>query len=239
MIKAFKAFNKDFQCRDFQFEVGKTYEESEASLCNRGFHACENPLDTLNYYDLCESKFAEVELEATDEKQKDDSKRVGKKISIKAELSLKDFIKASIEYLFDTTKSKEDSGNYAQLASSGNSAQLASSGDYAQLASSGDYAKLASSGDYAKLASSGDSAKLASSGDSAQLASSGDDSVLMCAGHNGKAKAKKGSWITLSEWAVKDGKVKPIFVKTEQVDGERIKEDVYYRLENGQFVEVE
>ena len=203
MIKAFKAFNKDFQCRDFQFEVGKTYEESEASLCNRGFHACENPLDTLNYYDLCESKFAEVELEATNEKSEDDTKRVGKKISIKAELSLKDFIKASIEYLFDTTKAEEDSG------------------------------------DSAKLASSGDSAKLASSGYSAQLASSGEDSVLMCAGYNGKAKAKKGSWITLSEWAMKDGKVKPIFVKTEQVDGERIKEDVYYRLENGQFVEAE
>ena len=212
MIKAFKAFNKDFQCRDFQFEVGKTYEESEASLCNQGFHACENPLDTLNYYDLCESRFAVVELEETDEKQEDDSKRVGKKISIKAELSLKDFIKASIEYLFDTTKAEENSGYSAKLASSGYSA---------------------------KLASSGDSAKLASSGDSAKLASSGEDSVLMCAGYNGKAKAKKGSWITLSEWAVKEGKVKPICVKTEQVDGERIKEDVYYRLDDGKFVEVE
>ena len=149
MIKAFKAFNKDFQCRDFQFEVGKTYEESEASLCNRGFHACENPLDTLNYYDLCESKFAEVELEATNEKSEEDTKRVGKKISIKAELSLKDLIKASIEYLFDTTKAEEDSGDSAKLASSGYSAQLASSGYSAKLASSGDSAQLASSGDSA------------------------------------------------------------------------------------------
>ena len=132
------------------------------------------------------------------------------------------------------------SGNYAKLASSGNGAQLASSGNYAQLASSGYCAKLASSGYGAQLASSGDYAQLASSGDYAKLASSGEDSVVCAAGINSIAKAMIGSWITLSEWKYEEdkGRCVPVCVKTEQVDGERIKEDTFYKLENGEFVEV-
>ena len=63
----------------------------------------------------------------------------------------------------------------------------------------------------------------------------------MCAGSRSKAKGKKGSWITLAEW-VKDeekGRYVPICVKTERVDGEKIKENTYYTLKNGEFVEVQ
>ena len=141
------------------------------------------------------------------------------------------------------------SGDYAQLASSGNGAKLASSGDYAklassgngaQLASSGDYAQLASSGNWEKLASSGNGAQLASSGNWAKLASSGKDSIVCAAGVDSIAKAMIGSWITLSEWKNDRDKDRyvPVCVKTEQVDGERIKEDTFYKLENGEFVEV-
>lgn len=96
--------------------------------------------------------------------------------------------------------------------------------------------------EYAKenTAQYGNPAKLASSGDSAKLASSGNNSVVMCAGINSKAKAKKCSWITLSEWNYEETKRRyvPVCVKTEQVDGEKIKEDVFYKLENGKFTEV-
>ena len=88
---------------------------------------------------------------------------------------------------------------------------------------------------------SGDSAKIGSSGDFAQINSTGEDAVIMCAGRKSKAKGKKGSWITLAEW-VKDeekGRYVPIYVKTERVDGEKIKEDTYYTLKNGEFVEVQ
>ena len=132
------------------------------------------------------------------------------------------------------------SGNGAQLASSGNWAKLASSGNGAQLASSGNGAKLASSGNGAQLASSGNGAQLASSGNGAQLASSGKDSVVCAAGVESIAKAMIGSWIILSEWKYDRDKNRyvPVCVKTEQVDGERIKEDTFYKLENGEFVEV-
>lgn len=84
----------------------------------------------------------------------------------------------------------------------------------------------------------GDSAQLASSGDFAKFASSGDSAVVMAAGYNSQAKAKKGSWITLAEWDRLDGNWTPVCVKTEQVDGERIKEDTWYKLINGQFTEI-
>ena len=133
------------------------------------------------------------------------------------------------------------SGYYAQIGSSGDSAQIGSSGDYAQIGSSGYYAQIGSSGYSAQIGSSGDSAQIGSSGDYAQINSTGEDAVIMCAGRKSKAKGKKGSWITLAEW-VKDeekGRYVPICVKTERVDGEKIKDDTYYTLKNGEFSEVE
>ena len=132
------------------------------------------------------------------------------------------------------------SGNSAQIGSSGNSAKIGSSGDYAQIGSSGDYAKIGSSGDYAQIESSGNSAQIGSSGDCAQIESTGEYSVICCAGINSRAKAKKGSWITLSEWKYSEEKKRniPVCVKTEYVDGERIKEDTWYRLVGGEFQEV-
>lgn len=86
---------------------------------------------------------------------------------------------------------------------------------------------------------SGYGARIGSSGYGACIGSSGDDAVIMCAGNNSKVKAKKGSWITLAEWCFIDDKWTPVCVKTEQVDGERIKEDTFYQLKGGEFVECE
>ena len=132
------------------------------------------------------------------------------------------------------------SGDSAKIGSSGYSAKIGSSGYSAKIGSSGDSAQIGSSGDYAKIGSSGDSAKIGSSGDSAQIVSSGKNSVICCAGINSIAKAKIGSWITLSEWKYSDEEKAyiPICVKTEYVDGERIKADVFYKLIDGNFTEV-
>jgi hypothetical protein len=287
MVVGFKAFDKGLVCRGFQFEEGKTYEHKGDFIpCNSGFHFCENPLDVLNYYDLCNSEFAIVE--AVGEVKKEDNKSVTNKLKIGIKLNLPRFIKASIEYVSECCKQEQNtdnnkkksqlsssgdsaklassgeyaklasSGEYAQLASSGDSAKLASSGDSAKLASSGEYAKLASSGysaklasigEYAQLASSGDSAKLASSGDYAKLASSGEYaqlavdgkySVVAGIGINNKIKGITGTWITLAEWEYDNSinKQVPLCVKSSQIDGEILKENIYYKLENGEFVEV-
>jgi len=131
------------------------------------------------------------------------------------------------------------SGDWSQLASSGDWSQLASSGDWSQLASSGDGSKLASSGHRSQLASSGDGSKLASSGHRSQLAITGKNSVGAAIGINSKIKGVLGTWITLAEWQPDDeGNWVPVCVKSAQIDGEILKPDVYYKLENGEFVEV-
>ena len=140
------------------------------------------------------------------------------------------------------------SGDNAKIGSSGYSAQIGSSGDYAQIGSSGYNAKIGSSGDSVKIGSSGYSAKIGSSGDCAQIGSSGDnaqidstgeDSIICCAGNDSMVKARLGSWITLSEWKYSKEKRRsvPVCVKTEYVDGERIKADTWYRLVDGEFRE--
>ena len=94
--------------------------------------------------------------------------------------------------------------------------------------------------DIITIGSSGESDKIGSSGYFAKIDSTGEDSVIMCAGKGSKAKAKAGSWITLSEWKWNDEKNRnvPVCVKTEYVDGNNIKADTWYQLKNGEFVEV-
>ena len=131
------------------------------------------------------------------------------------------------------------SGDSARIGSSGDSARIGSSGSSARIGSSGDLANIVSSGDRAKISSSGSSARIGSSGEWAKISSSGKNCVIFCAGNSCKAKGKIGSWITLSEWAIVNGDMTPVCVKTEKIDGERIKEDTFYMLIDGEFVEVQ
>lgn len=114
-MKAYKGFNKDMTCRDFQYEEGKTYETDEVKMCESGFHACEDPLDCFRYYDPAESVYHEVEIEDNGERQSNDTKVVGKKITIGAELSLKDLIKAKFEYNSKKCTSKENGGDQSAV----------------------------------------------------------------------------------------------------------------------------
>ena len=278
-MKAYKGFDKDLKCRGFQYKVGNTYEMDgdDTKICTKGFHACTNPFDVLNYYGFeNNNRFCEVDLDGkTDKENQSDSEICGNRISIKAELGIKGLVNAMVEFsktwIKDDTKTKTNtrlssmsdsaqigssgdsaridsggnsarigsSGDSARIGSSGNFAQIGSSGDFAQIGSSGDFAQIGSSSNYAQIGSGGNYAQIGSSGDSAQISSTGEDCVICCAGQNASAKAKKGSWITLSEWQAdkKTNRQIPICVKTEYVDGEKIKEDTWYTLKDGEFVE--
>ena len=222
-IKSYKGFDKNLKCRDFQYEIGKEYEmDGEIKVCNRGFHACESPFDVFDHYTMIDSRFCEVEQDGNISKEDRGTKICSSKIKIKAELKLADMINLGVEWLKEITSPEKiktsikdnSSGNYAQIGSSGNGAKIGSSGNGAQIGSSGNYAKIDSTG---------------------------EDSVIMCAGINSVAKASKGSWITLSEWSYSDKKQRyiPVCVKTEFVDGEKIKADTYYKLDGGVFKEMQ
>ena len=186
--KGYKAFDYGMTCKGKKYTENTVFEESGAKECCKAgvMHYCENPLDVLTYYPLVdnEGRIVEVaEVEPQTEVLHDGDKCATKRLKIGAKLNLKEYIKASINFVLESCKSDKNNSDYAQLASSGDSAQLASSGYSAKLASSGRSAQLASSGDYAQLASSGRSAKLASSGDYAQLASSGYYAQLASSGY--------------------------------------------------------
>ena len=231
-MKGYKGFAPGLVCRGKQYAENTVFEEENAVICHRGMHFCENPFDVLDYYDLVRSDgtfndFAEVEALA-DTKTDDSKKFCTTKLKVGTKLSFAGFVKACVDFVLEKTvkdmpESNVDSGDYAKIGSSGYSAQIGSSGDYAKIGSSGDYAKIGSSGD------------------SAKIDSTGEDSVICCAGNDSVVKAKKGSWITLAEWEYSKEKDRyvPVCVKTEFVDGEKIKADTWYTVKNGQFVEAE
>ena len=223
VIKSYKGFDSSLSCRGFQYEVGKEYEmDGLIECCERGFHACESPLEVFDHYDMLKSRFAEVEQSGIIDREENSTKVCSSRIKIKAELKLSDIINIGVEWLKDiTSPSKVKTG----CALNDNGCEKE------QIGSSGVYAKIGSSGDYAKIGSSGDSAK---------IDSTGEYSVIMCAGNKSMAKAKIGSWITLAEWVYceEKGRHVPVCVKTEYVDGENIKADTYYQLIGGVFTEV-
>lgn len=230
-IKGYKGFNKDMTCSGKQYKENTTYEEDGTEICEAGMmHFCENPYDVLDYYPLVNedgdiSDFAEVE--AVGEVKKDGNKSATNKLHIGAKLGLKGFVKACVDFTIEKTRI-ENAEECTDYDNGKNYAKIGSSGDYAQIGSSGDYAKIGSSGYYA------------------QITSIGKNSVVMAAGYNSIARAKIGSWITLAEWVETGEKNEngfyiwiPKCVKTEYVDGERIKENTFYELVDGEFKECE
>ena len=212
-IIAYKGFDKNLKCRGFQYEVGKEYEMSgRFACCERGFHACESPLEVFDHYDMLNSRFAVVEQSGEIDKEENTTKVCSSKIKVKAELKLADIINLGVEWIKDVTSPAKLKKETDLNDNGGYSAKIGSSGDYAKIGSSGDYAKIESTGNH---------------------------SVVMAAGNNSIAKAKIRSWITLAEWDCIDGVWIPICVKTEKVDGEHIKADTFYKLVNGEFKEVE
>ena len=214
VITSYKAFDKNMKCRGFQYEVGKEYEmDGEIKCCNRGFHACKSPIEVWDYYDMLNSRYAEVEQSGKIEKEENSTKVCSSHIKIKAGLKLADIINIGVEWLKDITSPSKVKADGVLNDNGYRRKQIGSSGDSAQIGSSGYYAKIDSTG---------------------------EDSVIMCAGNSSRAKAKVGSWITLAEWKWSDEKKRdvPVCVKTEYVDGENIKADTWYQLKNRKFVEV-
>ena len=241
VITSYKGFDKNMQCRGFQYEVGKEYEmDGEIKCCNRGFHACKSPIEVWDYYDMLNSRYADVEQSGKIEEEENSTKVCSSRIKIKAELKLADIINIGVEWLKDITSPSKVKADGVLNDNGDRNKQIGSSGDSAKIGSSGYSAQIDSSGDSAQIGSSGDYAKIDSSGDYAKINSTGEDSVIMCAGNSSIAKAKVGSWITLAEWKWSDEKNHnvPVCVKTEYVDGENIKADTWYQLKNGKFVEV-
>ena len=202
-MKAYKGFDKDLKCRGFQYKVGKEYEEANASLCKKGFHACENPLDTFRYYGPTDSRYCEVDVDDNGERNSGDSKVCGKHIKIGAEIGLKGVINAGVRFVFDKCESATEKN------ASGWSGNAAASGDGGTASVTGWHGKASAIG---------------------------KQCVAVAWGQDSRARGSVGNWLVVSE-RDDDGNI--IDAKIVRVDGEDVKENTWYTLQNGEISEVE
>ena len=260
-MKCFKGFDKDLKCRDFQYEIGKEYTEEKADICNCGFHACEFPMDVFGYYPPSDSRYCEVELEENGQKSSDDSKRVGKKISVKAEIGIAGIIKAGVEYIKEQVDWEDDkatntgyqsaatnTGDRSAATNTGDRSAATNTGDYSAATNTGyrsaatntgDQSAATNTGDYSAATNTGDYSAATNTGNKSAAIVEGKESIALATGIKSKAKGKIGCFIVLTEWKEINNEYHIVDIKSAKVDGENIKEDTFYMLKDGKFVEVD
>ncbi|EJB9133476.1 hypothetical protein P4Q85_004939 [Salmonella enterica] len=215
-IVTFKGFNKDLKCRDFQFEIGKTFHhDGKVEACGSGFHACECPFDVFSYYPPAESRYAEtISFGVTDREEEGDTKIASASITIKAELTLPQFIQRGIEWLW----SKIDKSLEQQIMTGNQSA--ATNTGYQSAATNTGYQSAATNTGYRSAAEV-----------------SGSQSVAASLGKEGKARASEGGAIVL---CFRDENGELIHIRASKVGENGITPDTWYQLdEDGEFVKCE
>ena len=259
-MKCFKGFDKDLKCRDFQYEIGKEYTEEKANICNYGFHACEFPMDVFNYYPPSDSRYCEVELEANNQLS-DDSKRVGKKISVKAEIGIAGIIEAGVEYIKEQVNWEDDkatntgdqsaatntgdqsaatnTGYQSAATNTGNRSAATNTGDQSAATNTGNRSAATNTGDYSAATNTGNRSAATNTGNRSAAIVEGKESIALATGINSKAKGKIGCFIVLAEWKEINYEYHIVDVKSAKVDGKNIKEDTFYTLKDGKFVEAD
>ena len=208
----YKGTDKDMKCRDFQFEIGKEYEEAEAKLCEKGFHGCEYPLDVFAHYAPADSRFFEADLDGVTDEESDDSKRAGTKIKLRAEIGIAGIVKAAVEYIKEKAESSKNQTGCCSAATN--------TGNYSAATNTGDYSAATNTG--CRSAATVD----------------GKESIAIVTGVDSKASGALGCWLVLTDRGGWDGDTFPIKeVRAVKIDGETIKPGVFYKLENGEVVE--
>lgn len=208
-MKCFKGFDKNLKCRGFQYEEGKEFHVAKADCCNEGFHACEYPLDCFGYYNPAESVFHEVELSGEMDKSEGYTKVCATDIKIGARISIAGLVKAAIEFTMSKVNKEEKSDERHGFASATGYRGASSVND--------------------------------------------PTGVAIAWGHEAKAKGCLGAHLILSDWRYigekwSNGEYKRPYAlenwelagaKMVRVDGENIKEDTFYTLKDGKFVEAD
>ena len=211
-LKTYKAFDKDLSCRGFKYEVGKEYEETgDIKACEKGFHACPYPLDVFGYYAPAGSRFCEVEQSGKIDDSESD-KVCSSKIRIGAELDIRGLVKAAISFVKErcTNECNAEPGKPATAGDSG--------------AATAGYRGAATAGDYGAATARG-------------KASTGSNGLSMARGNNVQVKGGIGAILVIAE--EREDTCDIVDWKAVLVDGEVVKADTWYRLENGELVEVD
>ena len=296
VIKSYKGFNKNMTCLGFQYEEGKEYEEEIVEVCDHGFHACEYPLDCLNYYYPNESVYHEVEQSGEIQKHNDDTKVASTKIKIGAEISIAGLVKAAIEYTVKRVKKDAESdekhgassatgykgassatGTYGASSATGYCGASSATGDYGASSATGDKGASSATGTYGASSATGDYGASSATGYCGASSATGycgassatgtcgassatgycgassaedKDAVAVAWGYKSKAKGVLGAFLVFADWEYTGSEDDTEYdrnnqsawvlngAKMVQVDGENIKPNTWYTIENGEIAEV-
>ncbi|ECE8649220.1 hypothetical protein EWE24_02050 [Salmonella enterica subsp. enterica serovar Weltevreden] len=251
-IVTFKGFNKDLKCRDFQFEIGKTFHhDGKVEACGSGFHACECPFDVFSYYSPADSRFAEtISFGITDREEDGDTKIASASITIKAELTLPQFIQRGIEWIWSKIdKSLEqqimcgdcsaatNTGDCSAATNTGNRSAATNTGDCSAATNTGDCSAATNTGYCSAATNTGDCSAATNTGNRSAAEVSGSQSVAAAFGIEGKARASEGGAIVLC-YRDEDGEL--IHIRASKVGENGIMPNTWYQLnEDGEFVACE
>ena len=203
-MKVYKATDKDMKCRGFQYELGKTAEvEGDIELCENGLHACEMPLGVLGYYAPGDgSRYFEAELEdVSDEMHSDDTKRVGKKLTLSAEIGIPGLVKAQVEYVkaqcdFDNAikkanaeKKNHATGNSGAASATGNSGAASATGERGAASATGDLGAASATGWSGAASATGNSGAASATGARGAASATGERGAASATGESGAASA--------------------------------------------------
>ena len=245
----YKGTDKDMKCRGFQFDLGKEYVEEEAKLCEKGFHGCEYPLDVFAHYGPAGSRFFVADLDGvTDERESCDTKLVGTKIKLRAEIGIAGIVKAAVEYIKERAESGDNqTGDRSAATNTGSCSAATNTGDCSAATNTGDRSAATNTGDRSAATNTGDCSAATNTGSCSAATNTGDrsaatvdgkESIAIVTGFDSKASGTIGCWLVLTERGSWNGDTYHIKeVRAVKVDGEIIKPGVFYKLENGEVVE--
>ncbi|MGS8312493.1 DUF7666 domain-containing protein [Acinetobacter baumannii] len=205
-ITSYKGFDKNLQCRGFQYEIGKTFKhKGKVKACGSGFHACEYPLDVFGYYAPGElNRFAVVEQSGDLSRGNDDTKVASKSITIKAEVDIPFLVKAAIEYTTSRCEPiKEDSPaftdkDHGQAVATGDNSASSATGDKSASSATGDNSASSATGDnsaslttghYSASSATGDNSASSATGYKSASSATGDNSASSATGDNSASSA--------------------------------------------------
>ena len=255
VIMTYKGFDKNMQCRGYQFEIGKTYlhhgevvccpSKEQASKGAGGFHACEYPLDVLSYYEPASSQFAIVEQSGTLDRHDEDSKVSSSSITVKASIGIPGLITAAFEFITkccDPVKTKHSTGDRSASSATGDSSASSATGDSSASSATG-YSSASSATGYRSASSAtGDrSASLTTGWYSSSEIKPSDglgtilNAVAIAVGGGSKARAPIGCAIVCVN---RDSYGNILHIRASKVGENGTKPNTFYTLNaDGEFVE--
>ena len=224
-MKVYKGTDKDMRCRGLQYEIGKPVEANgDISMCNNGLHACEMPLDVLNYYPPCSGRYFVGVLDGVSDERSNDSKRVGRKLELKAELNIAGLIKAQINYVRERATPEGETAT----------------GDQGAASATGDQGAASATGTWGAASATGDQGAASATGFQGAASATGKTSVAVSTGVDGRVMGALGCAVVCVERGDLDGETRPIkSILAAVVDGNKIKPGIWYTVKDGQWVEIE